>query len=149
MGIRLGRVEKKHLAKTIRTFGTITYDETGVYSVNTKFNGWIETLYVDFLGERVEKGQPLFDIYSPDLLTAQQEYLIAVQQQNGRKRNAPKGNDRLLDASRTRLAYWDLTDEQIAQLETDGEIVERAEDGESEISFEVIPEVFPLILRSD
>ncbi len=122
MGVRLGRVEKKHLAKTIRTFGTITYDETGLYSVNTKFNGWIETLHVDFIGERVEKGQPLFDIYSPDLLTAQQEYLIAVQQQNGRKRNAPKRNDRLLDASRTRLAYWDLTDEQIAQLESDGEI---------------------------
>jgi len=122
MGIRLGRVEKKHLAKTIRTFGTITYDETGVYSVNTKFNGWIESLYVDFLGERVEKGQPLFDIYSPDLLTAQQEYLIAVQQQNSRKRKTPKGSDRLLDASRTRLKYWDLTDEQIAQLETDGEI---------------------------
>ncbi len=122
MGLRMGRVERKHLAKTIRTFGTITYDETGLYSVNTKFNGWIETLYVDFLGERVEKGQPLFDIYSPDLLTAQQEYLIAVQQQNGRKNNSLKGRDRLLDASRTRLAYWDLTDEQIAQLETAGKI---------------------------
>jgi Cu(I)/Ag(I) efflux system membrane fusion protein/cobalt-zinc-cadmium efflux system membrane fusion protein len=121
MGIRLGRVEKKHLAKTIRTFGTVTYDETGLYSVNTKFNGWIETLYVDFLGERVEKGQPLFDIYSPDLLTAQQEYLIALQQANGR-RGAAKGSNRLLDASRTRLAYWDLTDDQIAQLETNGEI---------------------------
>ncbi len=122
MGIRLGRVEKKHLAKTIRTFGTITYDETGLYSVNTKFNGWIETLHVDFLGERVEKGQPLFDIYSPDLLTAQQEYIIAVKQQSAKKRNDSAENDRLLTASRTRLAYWDLTDEQIAQLETSGKI---------------------------
>jgi Cu(I)/Ag(I) efflux system membrane fusion protein/cobalt-zinc-cadmium efflux system membrane fusion protein len=121
MGLRLGRVEKRRLSKTIRTFGTITYDETGLYSVNTKFNGWIETLYVDFLGEPVEKGQPLFDIYSPDLLTAQQEYLIALQQATGRL-GAVKGSDRLLDASRTRLAYWDLTDEQIAQLETAGEI---------------------------
>ena len=126
MGVRLGRVEKKHLTKTIRTFGTITTDETGLYSVNTKFNGWIETLYVDFLGERVVKGQPLFDIYSPDLLTAQQEYLIALQQQKGlngkRGRSTRKGTDRLLNASRTRLAYWDFTDEQIAQLETAGEI---------------------------
>ncbi len=121
MGIRLDRVERRRLSKTIRTFGTITYDETGLYSVNTKFNGWIETLYVDFLGEQVEKGQPLFDIYSPDLLTAQQEYLIALQQANGR-RGAAKGSNRLLDASRTRLAYWDLTNEQIAQLETAGEI---------------------------
>ncbi|WP_419657757.1 CusB: cation efflux system protein [Desulfosarcina variabilis str. Montpellier] len=122
MGIRLGRVEKRRLSKTIRTFGTITYDETGLYSVNTKFNGWIETLYVDFLGEPVEKGQPLFDIYSPDLLTAQQEYLIAVRQQNGRKKNARQESDSLLDASRTRLAYWDLTNAQIAQLEKDGQI---------------------------
>lgn len=122
MGVRLGRVEMRRLSKTIRTFGTITYDETGLYSVNTKFNGWIEKLYVDFIGESVKKGQPLFDIYSPDLLTAQQEYLIAVRQQNGRKKNGAHGSDRLLDASRTRLAYWDLTDEQIAQLETAGEI---------------------------
>jgi len=122
MGVRLGKVQKKALSKTIRTFGTITTDETGLYSVNVKFNGWIETLYVDFLGERVEKGQPLFDIYSPDLLTAQQEYLIALQQQKGLKRSARRGDNRLLDASRTRLAYWDLTDEQIAHLEAAGEI---------------------------
>ena len=126
MGVRLGRVEKKSLSKSIRTFGTITYDETGLYSVNTKFNGWIEMLYVDFLGEPVEKGQPLFDIYSPDLLTAQQEYLIAVQQQKGINgsggKNARKGDNRLLDASRTRLSYWDFTDEQIAHLEAAGEI---------------------------
>ncbi|MBT8342181.1 MAG: efflux RND transporter periplasmic adaptor subunit [Desulfatitalea sp.] len=122
MGLRLGRVEKRRLSKTIRSFGTITYDETGLYSVNTKFNGWIETLHVGFLGEQVDKGQPLFGIYSPDLLAAQQEYLIAVRQRNGRKKNVRQNNDRLLEASRTRLAYWDLTDEQIARLESSGEI---------------------------
>ncbi len=122
MGVRLGRVQKQALSKTIRTFGTITTDETGLYSVNVKFNGWIEALYVDFVGERVKKGQPLFDIYSPDLLTAQQEYLIALQQQKGLNGGSRKGDSRLLDASRTRLAYWDLTDEQIAHLEAAGEI---------------------------
>ena len=123
MGVRLGRVEKKSLSKKIRTFGTITYDETGLYSVNTKFNGWIESLLVDFVGEKVEKGQPLFGIYSPDLLTAQQEYLIAVQQRKGMDgRGAGKETDRLLDASRTRLSYWDFTDAQIAELENSGEI---------------------------
>jgi Cu(I)/Ag(I) efflux system membrane fusion protein/cobalt-zinc-cadmium efflux system membrane fusion protein len=122
MGVRLGRVEKKRLAKTIRAFGTITYDETGRYSMNTKFNGWIEALHVDFLGERVEKGQPLFDIYSPDLLTAQQEYLIAVRQQKTLKRTAAEQSGPMMDASRTRLAYWGFTDEQIAQLETAGNI---------------------------
>ena len=123
MGVRLGRVERQLLTKSIRTFGTITYDETGLYSVNTKFNGWIEKLYVDFVGEKVEKGQPLFGIYSPDLLTAQQEYLLAVQQRKGMAgRGAGKENDRLLNASRTRLAYWDFTDEQIAELEKSGEV---------------------------
>ena len=122
MGVRLDRVEKKRLAKTIRAFGTITYDETGRYSMNTKFDGWIEALHVDFLGERVEKGQPLFDIYSPDLLTAQQEYLIAVRQQKTLKRTAAEQSGAMLDASRTRLAYWGFTDEQIAQLETAGNI---------------------------
>ncbi len=122
MGVRLGRVKRQAISKTIRTFGTITTDETGLYSVNVKFNGWIEALYVDFVGERVAKGQPLFDIYSPDLLTAQQEYLIALQQQKGLNGSPRKGDSRLLDASRTRLAYWDLTDEQIAHLEAAGEI---------------------------
>ena len=122
MGIRLGQVVKSRLIKTIRTFGTITYDETGLYSVNTKFNGWIESLHVDFVGEHVEQGQPLFDIYSPDLLTAQQEYIIAIQQHSGRSKKDSAENARMLSASRTRLAYWDLTDAQINQLETSGEI---------------------------
>ncbi|GAB6904605.1 hypothetical protein JCM12296A_04390 [Desulfosarcina cetonica] len=117
MGVRLGRVERRPLSKTIRTFGTIAFDETGVYSVNTKFNGWIETLHVDYVGETVKKGQPLFDIYSPDLLTAQQEYLIAL-----RQFNATAGGKQLLEASRTRLAYWDLTDAQIKDLERQGTI---------------------------
>ncbi|BBO85938.1 hypothetical protein DSCO28_65040 [Desulfosarcina ovata subsp. sediminis] len=122
MGIRLGTVVKNRLIKTIRTFGTITYDETGLYSVNTKFNGWIENLHVDFVGEHVDNGQPLFDIYSPDLLTAQQEYIIALQQHNGRSKKDSSENARMLSASRTRLAYWDLTDAQINQLETSGDI---------------------------
>ena len=123
MGVRLGRVERRQLTKSIRTFGTLVYDETGLYSVNTKFNGWIEKLYVDFVGEKVTKGQPLFGIYSPDLLTAQQEYLLAVKQRRSAAgRGAGKEADRLLDASRTRLAYWDFTDEQIAELERSGQI---------------------------
>jgi len=126
MGLRLGRVARQPLAKSIRTVGIIAFNETGLYAVNTKFNGWIEKLHVDFLGDRVKKGQPLFDIYSPDLLTAQQEYLIAVQQlAAGGKSSATAtqiGTRRLLEASRTRLAYWDLTDEQIARLETTGRI---------------------------
>ncbi|MCG6981504.1 MAG: efflux RND transporter periplasmic adaptor subunit [Deltaproteobacteria bacterium] len=120
MGVRLGKVERKPLIKNIRAFGNITYDETKIYTVNTKFNGWIEKLYVNFEGDKVKKGQPLFDIYSPELVSAQEEYLLALQQYNSLSNssypNIRQGAERLLAASRTRLRYWDLTDRQIEEL---------------------------------
>jgi len=117
MGVRLGRVQQKRLIKNIRTVGNITFDETKIFTVNTKFNGWIEKLYVNFVGEDVKKGQPLFDIYSPELVTAQEEYLLALEQYNKLGNSSYSrirdGARRLLEASRTRLHYWDLTDRQI------------------------------------
>ena len=126
MGIRLGRVTRKPLVKYIRTFGNITYDETRIYTVNTKFNGWIEKLYVNFVGETVKKGQPLFDIYSPELVTAQEEYLLALQH-NASLKQSPydsvrEGARRLLTASRTRLIYWDLSENQIKRIENTGNV---------------------------
>jgi RND family efflux transporter MFP subunit len=126
MGVRLGRVTRKPLVKYIRTFGNITYDERRIYTVNTKFNGWIEKLYVDFMGETVKKGQPLFDIYSPELVTAQEEYLLALQHNKSLKESPypgiREGAQRLLDASRTRLKYWDLSDKQIKKIENTGNV---------------------------
>jgi len=120
MGVRLGRVERKPLIKDIRTVGFIEYDETRIFTVNTKFNGWIEKLYVDFVGDEVKKGQPLFEIYSPDLVTAQQEYLLALEQYRKLSDSAydrvRESAERLLKASRTRLKYWDLTDAQIERI---------------------------------
>ena len=120
MGIRLGKVQRKPLVKDIRAYGNITYDETKIYTVNTKFNGWIEKLYVNFEGDKVKKGQPLFDIYSPELVSAQEEYLLALQQHSSLSDSSypiiKEGAQRLLEASRTRLRYWDLTDEQIEEL---------------------------------
>jgi Cu(I)/Ag(I) efflux system membrane fusion protein len=126
MGVRMGRVERKTLVKNIRTVGNVIYDETKIFTVNTKFSGWIEKLYVDFVGDAVKKGQPLFEIYSPDLVTAQEEYLLALEQYHRlsdasypRVRQVAEG---LLKASRTRLQYWDLTDEQIDQIRSSGKI---------------------------
>ena len=126
MGVRLARVERKQLVKNIRTYGSITYDERKIYTVNTKFNGWIEKLYVDFVGDKVKKGQPLFEIYSPELVTAQEEYLLAVEQ-CGSLCGSPypsirEGAKRLIAASRTRLRYWDLTDGQVKQIESTGKV---------------------------
>ncbi len=126
MGVRLGRVQRKALIKYIRTVGNITFDETKIFTVNTKFSGWIEKLYVNFLGEDVKIGQPLFDIYSPELVTAQEEYLLALKQysslSNSSYARIRKGAQRLLEASRTRLRYWDLTDKQIEQIEESGKV---------------------------
>ncbi|MGD2187795.1 MAG: efflux RND transporter periplasmic adaptor subunit [Desulfobacterales bacterium] len=126
MGVRMGRVERKSLVKDIRTVGNITFDETKIFRVNTKFSGWIEKLYVDFVGDTVKKGQPLFDIYSPALVTAQEEYLLALEQYSRLSEAAyprvRQVTERLLNASRTRLRYWDLTEKQIAQIERSGKI---------------------------
>lgn len=126
MGVRLGAVERKALTKEIRAFGNITYDETRLFTVNTKFDGWIEKLYVDFVGVHVEKGQPLFDIYSPEVLTAQQEYLLAYQQYKHLPRrsadNIKRTSERLLNASRMRLLYWDMNESQIEHIEKTGSV---------------------------
>ena len=126
MGVRIRRVKRKPLVKHIRTFGNITYDERRIYAVNTKFNGWIEKLYVDFIGEKVKKGQRLFEIYSPELVTAQEEYLLSLQH-NASLKESPyprirEGAQRLLNASRTRLRYWDLTEKQIKKVENTGNV---------------------------
>ena len=126
MGVRLGRVHKKTLIKNIRTLGNVIYDETKIFTVNTKFNGWIEKLHIDFVGDDVKKGQPLFDIYSPELVTAQEEYLLALKQYASLSDSSyPRVRDgarRLLEASRTRLRYWDLTERQIEQISRTGKV---------------------------
>jgi len=126
MGVRLGRVQQKTLIKNIRTIGNITFDETKIFTVNTKFSGWIEKLYVSFVGEDVKKGQPLFEIYSPELVTAQEEYLLALDQYRKLGKSSyfriRDGARRLLEASRTRLRYWDLTEHQIKRIDKTGRV---------------------------
>ena len=78
LGVRTAAMERRPLVKTVRTVGTITYDETKITHVHSKIEGWIDKLYVNYTGKLVEKGQPLFTIYSPDLLATQQEYLLAI-----------------------------------------------------------------------
>jgi membrane fusion protein, copper/silver efflux system len=126
MGVRYGRVVRKPLAKSIRTYGSITYDEKRLYTINTKFDGWIDKLYVDFEGEKVSRGQPLFTIYSPDLVSTQKDLLLAVRQMHRLPASASavaRGDARrMLNASRVRLRYWDLTDKQIDSIEKKGAV---------------------------
>ena len=118
IGVRVEPVTKGELVQTIRTVGTVEYDETTVRDVNIKVSGWIETLHVDSLGAEVEAGQPLFDLYSPELYEAQEEYLLAYRQKMAVQRRAATGlvagDLNLLESARTRLEFYDITAEQIA-----------------------------------
>ncbi len=78
IGITTGRVKQKKLRVTIRTAGSVTYDETRLRDVTLKFNGWIGELYANAIGKSVKKGKPLFTVYSPELLSVQEEYLETV-----------------------------------------------------------------------
>ncbi len=112
MGIRTGALTRGPLRRMIRTVGVIDYDETALSDVTTKFKGWVEKLYVNATGQLVMRGEPLFDIYSPELYSAQREYLLALDQLT----NAP-GSDSLKTSALTKLKFFDISDEQIAELQ--------------------------------
>jgi len=120
MGIRTALVERGPLVKTIRTVGRVDYNEETLYYINTKFEGWIEKLHVDETGVQVEKGEPLFEVYSPALYSAQEEFLAALR---GVERlsestlpEARAQSQQLVEAARVRLNYYDVSDDQIEQL---------------------------------
>jgi len=126
MGVRTALVEKRTLSRTIRTVGLVGYDEPRIYSVNAKVDGWIERLHVDQSGQLVKRGEPLLELYSPRLVSAQEEYLLALRNRASLKESAfpqiAEGAERLLESSRKRLKYFDISDRQIAELEKTGKV---------------------------
>jgi len=122
IGVRTAPVSVQPLTTTIRAVGTVTYDETRLSEVSLKYEGWIGRLWVDETGQAVRRGEPLFTLYSPDLLTAQQELLIATRAQAAaRETEAPDRADYLLKAARRRLSLWDLSEGQIDEIARTGE----------------------------
>ncbi|MFQ5706025.1 MAG: efflux RND transporter periplasmic adaptor subunit [bacterium] len=126
MGVRTARVRRQPFSRVIRTVGHIDYDEETLYNINLKFHGWIEKLYVDRTGEPVRKGQALLKVYSPELVSTQEEYLLAYKNRqqlaNSSFAQVSKGAESLLASTRQRLQYWDISDEQIAKLEKTGQV---------------------------
>lgn len=110
MGLTLGTVEKRPLTRDIRTAARIVIDETGLYHVTVKVDGYVEKLFTATTGQYVKQGEPLLSIYSPMLVSAQQEYL-----------NVLNNNSELAAAARKRLALWDVPDEQIERLAKTGQ----------------------------
>jgi Cu(I)/Ag(I) efflux system membrane fusion protein/cobalt-zinc-cadmium efflux system membrane fusion protein len=121
MGVAIETATARDLTKEIRVSGTIDFNETEISVVNTKIMGWVQKLYIDYTGQAVRKGQPLLTIYSPDLVSAQEEYLQAVHYlknlPEGITSDARKGAEQLVESGKRRLENWDIPDKAIAVLE--------------------------------
>lgn len=144
IGVKTVKVAVKPLQKTIRTVGRIEIDERRQTTVNTKIEGWIEKLYVDYTGRYVKKGEPLVEIYSPELLATQQEFIntkkwarkqTIPETQEGRRKDAGEVQEPVsvmkqmlekdaaatLEAARQRLRLWDISEAQIKKIEETGQ----------------------------
>ncbi|HKN34339.1 MAG TPA: efflux RND transporter periplasmic adaptor subunit [Terriglobales bacterium] len=126
IGVRTATVERQSLVRTVRTTGQLTSDETKLAHVHVKVNGYIDKSYVDYIGQLVKKGQPLFTLYSPDLVATEEEYLIAKRgaKEMGASQfpDVAQGSQSLLHSTRERLKLWDISDEQIKKLDETGEV---------------------------
>ncbi len=126
IGVRTAVVERGLLARTIRATGEVVEDETKIGIINLKIAGWIEKVFVDETGQAVRKGDPLLEIYSPQLVTTQEEYLIALNNldrvQGSSSKDVVSSAERTLESTRRRLLYWDITSEQIRELEEKKEV---------------------------
>ncbi len=112
MGLRTAVLTNGPLRRQVRTVGTVDYEEPSLADVTTKYEGWVEELLVDAVGASVHRGDPLFRVYSPELYSAQQEYLLAL-------KSGGAASD-LREIARTKLRYWDISDDQVAELERTG-----------------------------
>ena len=124
LGVRTEVATLRTLDKVIRAAGRIEPDERRTYSISPKFEGYVERLHVNVTGQPVGKGQPLFEVYSPELVSAQREYAIAtqgVEKLKGADETAQDGMRQLADSSLARLRNWDVSDEQVKSLARSGE----------------------------
>jgi Cu(I)/Ag(I) efflux system membrane fusion protein len=126
IGVRTAVASYRPVGRTIRTVGKVEPDERKLAFVNTKIGGWVKKLFVNFTGEHVTKGQPLLSIYSPDLVTAQEEYVLALRSlKSGQTTTSgfaeiDSSRRELLESAKRRLLLWDITEQQIAELEASG-----------------------------
>ncbi|HEX4824582.1 MAG TPA: efflux RND transporter periplasmic adaptor subunit [Candidatus Polarisedimenticolaceae bacterium] len=120
IGARTETVVTMPLSRTIRTVGKVSYDETRMFHVHTKIQGWIEHVFAGAAGDAVQRGDPLLEIYSPELLASQQEYLVALDHRSRAVTSSVPGvredAERLVDAARKRLVLQDMTEGQIEDL---------------------------------
>ncbi len=125
LGVRTEIAALRELSRGVRASGRIEVDERRLHTVSPKFEGWIEKLHVNATGQAVGRGQPLAEVYSPELVSAQKEYAIAAQGRESLRDAGPEaqaGMKQLADSGLSRLRNWDISDEQIARLREGGEV---------------------------
>lgn len=127
IGVKLGRVEMKRVSNEIRVTGNVDVDERRLANVQLRFPGWIRKVFVDATYDYVRQGQPLFTIYSPDLVTTEQEYLLARKNQQQLEQSSVPGvaggAATLVAAAKERLQQWEIPQSEIAKLETTGKAI--------------------------
>ncbi len=125
-GITFGTVDMRSLENEVRTVGIVAFDETRIAQVAPKFGGFVERLHVDFTGQPVRRGEPLLEVYSPELVAAQEELLVARRLERTMDESAvpgvPAGSSNLLAAARRRLRLWDISDAQVDEILRTGEV---------------------------
>jgi len=125
-GITFGTVETRTLANEVRTVGLVTVDSTRLEQMTPKFGGYVERLHVNAAGQSVRRGEPLMEVYSPELVAAEQELLVAANLQRSVGRSevpgVPASGTDLVAAARQRLALWDVSDAQIAEILRTGRV---------------------------
>ena len=126
IGVKTTRLERKDLSRAVRAVGRVAYDERRVAHVHTKVQGWVEKLFVDFVGQEVKRGQPLLEIYSPELVATQEELLIAARYRDATEESpfddVRGGGESLLEATKRRLALWDIPERDVRRLLETGEV---------------------------
>ncbi len=125
MNVRFAAVTRRDLKRRISTVGNLDYDEERMVSVTTRYSGFIERVFVNHVGQPVRRGDPLFEVYSPELVQTQRELISAVSYAN--RFVQPAGDVRaraegLVEAARTRLSYWGIPAQRVAEIEATGEI---------------------------
>ncbi len=128
-GITFGHAEVRRISRTIRAVGVVEFDEARMAYLAPKFGGWAEALHADFTGQPVRRGQALLEVYSPELITAQEDLLLAARMVSrvaeSRVPSVVEGARDLLQSARRRLSYWDISEDQIERILAAGEVQRR------------------------
>lgn len=121
IGVVSEPVRRIDLTRIVRTVGILDFNAEHVFWVNMKYSGWIEKVYINYAGQEISEGDPLFEIYSPELVTTQEEYLRALDYRRSLAGSArpeiKRQADDLLASTRGRLGYWDISEKQVSELE--------------------------------